>query len=45
MVLEVEVRDIKHLLHVQTAIEADSDVTEVVRYRQTGADAAVANQA
>ena len=36
MVIEIEVRDIKHLLHVQTAIEADTDVTEVVRYRQAG---------
>ncbi len=34
MVIEVEVRDVKHLLHLQTAVEADSDVTEVVRYRQ-----------
>lgn len=33
MVIEVEVRDVKHLLHVQTAVEADSDVTEVVRFR------------
>ena len=34
MVIEVEVRDIKHLLHVMTALEADSDVTEVERYRE-----------
>ena len=33
MMIEVEVRDVKHLVHVQTAVEADSDVTEVVRYR------------
>lgn len=33
MVIEVEVRDVKHLVHVQTAVEADSDVAEVVRSR------------
>ena len=34
IMIEVEVRDVKHLLHLQTAVEADSDVTEVVRCRQ-----------
>jgi RelA/SpoT family (p)ppGpp synthetase len=34
MVIEIEVRDVKHLLHVQTAVEADSDVTELLRYRR-----------
>ena len=38
MVIEIEVRDVKHLLHVQTAVEADTDVTEVVRYRSAPAD-------
>ena len=33
IVIEVEVRDVKHLVHVQTAVEADSDVTEVIRCR------------
>lgn len=33
LVLEIEVRDVKHLVHVQTAVEADSDVTEVKRCR------------
>ncbi len=34
VVIEVEVRDVKHLMHVQTAVEADSDVSEVFRRRQ-----------
>lgn len=34
MMIEVEVRDVKHLLHLQTAVEADSDVTEVLRCRE-----------
>lgn len=38
MVIEIEVRDVKHLLHVQTAVEADTDVTDVLRYRSSLAD-------
>lgn len=45
MVIEVEVRDIKHLLHVITAIEADSDVTEVERYREPAMSSAPFNAA
>ncbi|MEO1314539.1 MAG: RelA/SpoT AH/RIS domain-containing protein, partial [Pseudomonadota bacterium] len=33
MVIDLEVRDVKHLHNVQTAMEADSDVTEVHRFR------------
>ena len=40
MVIEIEVRDVKHLLHVQTAGEADTDVTEVLRYRRSLVDEA-----
>lgn len=32
MMLELEVRDVEHLVNVQTAIEADSDVSEITRY-------------
>ncbi|MXU63963.1 RelA/SpoT family protein [Oceanomicrobium pacificus] len=33
MVIDLNVRDVEHLLHVQTALEADSDVAEVHRFR------------
>jgi RelA/SpoT family (p)ppGpp synthetase len=33
MVVELDVRDIQHLLNIRTALEADSDVTEVSRFR------------
>ncbi|NNU81557.1 bifunctional (p)ppGpp synthetase/guanosine-3',5'-bis(diphosphate) 3'-pyrophosphohydrolase [Halovulum dunhuangense] len=33
VVIDLEVRDIQHLHNVQTALEADSDVTEVKRFR------------
>ena len=33
MVVDVEVRDMEHLTHVLTAIDADSDVAQVRRYR------------
>ncbi len=33
MQLEIMVRDIEHLTNIQTAIEADSDIAEVKRYR------------
>jgi RelA/SpoT family (p)ppGpp synthetase len=35
MVINVEVRDMEHLTHVLTAIDADSDVAQVRRFRQT----------
>jgi GTP pyrophosphokinase/guanosine-3',5'-bis(diphosphate) 3'-pyrophosphohydrolase len=35
MVIDVEVRDMEHLTHVLTAIDADSDVAQVRRFRQT----------
>ncbi|MCF6304838.1 MAG: bifunctional (p)ppGpp synthetase/guanosine-3',5'-bis(diphosphate) 3'-pyrophosphohydrolase [Rhodobacteraceae bacterium] len=35
MRLEIMVRDIEHLTNIQTAIEADSDIAEVKRYRNT----------
>ncbi len=34
MVIDMEVRDMEHLTHVLTAIDADSDVAQVRRYRQ-----------
>jgi RelA/SpoT family (p)ppGpp synthetase len=34
MVIVIEVRDMEHLTHVLTAIDADSDVAEVRRFRQ-----------
>jgi RelA/SpoT family (p)ppGpp synthetase len=37
MVIETEVRDMEHLTHVLTAIDADSDVANVRRYRQGAA--------
>jgi (p)ppGpp synthase/HD superfamily hydrolase len=33
MVIDIEVRDMEHLTHVLTAIDADSDVAQVKRYR------------
>jgi GTP diphosphokinase / guanosine-3',5'-bis(diphosphate) 3'-diphosphatase len=33
MVIDIEVRDMEHLTHVLTAIDADSDVAQVRRYR------------
>lgn len=33
MVIDIEVRDVKHLHNVQTALEADSDVSQVSRVR------------
>ncbi|MBB5223258.1 RelA/SpoT family (p)ppGpp synthetase [Amaricoccus macauensis] len=35
MVINVEVRDMEHLTHVLTAIDADSDVAQVRRFRQS----------
>jgi RelA/SpoT family (p)ppGpp synthetase len=37
MVIDIEVRDMEHLTHVLTAIDADSDVAEVRRFRQAAA--------
>jgi hypothetical protein len=33
MIVDMEVRDMEHLTHVLTAIDADSDVAHVRRYR------------
>ncbi|MHA1128267.1 MAG: RelA/SpoT family protein, partial [Alphaproteobacteria bacterium] len=33
ILIDLNVRDVKHLLHIQTAIEADSDIASVARYR------------
>ena len=33
MIVDIEVRDMEHLTHVLTAIDADSDIAEVRRYR------------
>ncbi|MFQ5623205.1 MAG: ACT domain-containing protein, partial [Paracoccaceae bacterium] len=42
MIIDVNVRDVEHLINVQTALEADSDVTEVSRFRSgdSGSEAA-----
>ena len=40
MVIDMEVRDMEHLTHVLTAIDADTDVAQVRRYRQAPATAA-----
>ncbi|HRO10143.1 MAG TPA: bifunctional (p)ppGpp synthetase/guanosine-3',5'-bis(diphosphate) 3'-pyrophosphohydrolase [Amaricoccus sp.] len=37
MVIDIEVRDMEHLTHVLTAIDADSDVAQVARFRQAQA--------
>jgi guanosine-3',5'-bis(diphosphate) 3'-pyrophosphohydrolase len=37
MVIDMEVRDMEHLTHVLTAIDADSDVADVKRFRQAPA--------
>jgi GTP pyrophosphokinase/guanosine-3',5'-bis(diphosphate) 3'-pyrophosphohydrolase len=37
MIVEIEVRDMEHLTHVLTAIDADSDVAQVRRFRRTAA--------
>ena len=37
MVVDIEVRDMEHLTHVLTAIDADSDVAQVRRFRPTSA--------
>jgi (p)ppGpp synthase/HD superfamily hydrolase len=37
MVIDIEVRDMEHLTHVLTAIDADSDVAQVARFRQASA--------
>lgn len=35
---DLQVRDLEHLLHIRTAIEADSDTTSVTRLRDPSAD-------
>ena len=37
MIVDIEVRDMEHLTHVLTAIDADSDVAQVRRFRKTAA--------
>jgi hypothetical protein len=34
MVVDIQVRDMEHLTNVLTAIDADSDVAQVRRFRQ-----------
>jgi GTP pyrophosphokinase/guanosine-3',5'-bis(diphosphate) 3'-pyrophosphohydrolase len=41
-VIDIEVRDMEHLTHVLTAIDADSDVADVRRFRQAAAPKAAA---
>ncbi|MEM7438772.1 MAG: bifunctional (p)ppGpp synthetase/guanosine-3',5'-bis(diphosphate) 3'-pyrophosphohydrolase [Pseudomonadota bacterium] len=36
MEIDIEVRDVEHLLHVLTAVEADSDVAQVMRKNRPG---------
>ena len=40
MVVDIEVRDMEHLTHVLTAIDADSDVAQVRRHRGPAGGAA-----
>jgi RelA/SpoT family (p)ppGpp synthetase len=42
MVIDIEVRDMEHLTHVLTAIDADSDVARVRRYRAAASTAKAA---
>ncbi|MEM8571266.1 MAG: bifunctional (p)ppGpp synthetase/guanosine-3',5'-bis(diphosphate) 3'-pyrophosphohydrolase [Pseudomonadota bacterium] len=39
MVVDIEVRDMEHLTHVLTAIDADSDIAEVRRHRNVSTNA------
>lgn len=39
MVIDLEVRDVEHLHNVHTALEADSDVAQVTRFRGMVAEA------
>ncbi|MEM9813085.1 MAG: bifunctional (p)ppGpp synthetase/guanosine-3',5'-bis(diphosphate) 3'-pyrophosphohydrolase, partial [Pseudomonadota bacterium] len=41
VVIDLEVRDVTHLHNVQTALEADQDVSQVVRFRGLVADGAL----
>lgn len=36
--IDVQVRDVKHLMHVRTAIEADDDIAAVTRFRNPAAN-------
>jgi GTP diphosphokinase / guanosine-3',5'-bis(diphosphate) 3'-diphosphatase len=40
MIIDIEVRDMEHLTHVLTAIDADSDIAEVRRHRAVAPGAA-----
>ncbi|MHA3915721.1 RelA/SpoT family protein [Halovulum sp. GXIMD14793] len=40
MVIDLEVRDVEHLHNIQTALEADSDVAQVTRFRGVMAEPA-----
>ena len=42
MVIDLEVRDVEHLHNVQTALEADMDVSQVTRFRGMAMEAATA---
>jgi GTP diphosphokinase / guanosine-3',5'-bis(diphosphate) 3'-diphosphatase len=42
MIIDIEVRDMEHLTHVLTAIDADSDVAEVGRHRNVSRGASPA---
>ena len=44
MVIDIEVRDMEHLTHVLTAIDADSDVAQVRRFRQAPAGVKVSTK-
>ncbi len=38
ILIDLQVRDIKHLMHIRTAIEADDDIASVVRHRNPAAN-------
>jgi len=38
ILIDLQVRDVEHLMHIRTAIEADPDIASVVRHRNPTAD-------
>lgn len=38
IMIDLQVRDVKHLLHIRTAIEADDDIASVTRFRNPDAN-------
>ncbi len=38
ILIDLQVRDVEHLMHIRTAIEADDDIASVARYRNPSAN-------